>query len=186
MAAMFAELGFMSGVEIGVERGWYAEVLCKANPEATIYGIDPWRVYAGYRDHAQGYTQPELDTYRAEATERLAAYPNHRIVPKFSGQAVYDFEPASLDWVYIDGNHAYYSVLFDLEEWSHKVRPGGIIAGHDFRNFPESPHERFGIVEAVGRYTTEHQIQPWFALGRKRRRPGEIRDGTRSFMWVKS
>ena len=42
MASLFAELGFNSGAEIGVEQGFYSEVLCKANPELQLASIDPW------------------------------------------------------------------------------------------------------------------------------------------------
>jgi predicted O-methyltransferase YrrM len=38
----------------------------------------------------------------------------------------------SLDWVYIDADHRYESVLNDLRLVYPKVKHGGIIAGHDF------------------------------------------------------
>lgn len=38
----------------------------------------------------------------------------------------------SLDYVYIDGDHRYKSVMRDIVVWWPKVRPGGILAGHDF------------------------------------------------------
>ena len=38
----------------------------------------------------------------------------------------------SVDWVYIDGNHAYEFVLEDLRSWYPKVRPGGLVAGDDY------------------------------------------------------
>ena len=37
LAAIFGELGFKVGVEIGTERGKYAEVLCKSNPGVQLY-----------------------------------------------------------------------------------------------------------------------------------------------------
>jgi hypothetical protein len=44
------------------------------------------------------------------------------------------FRNASLDWVYIDADHHYDSVKADLWAWFPKVRPGGILAGHDYTN----------------------------------------------------
>lgn len=38
----------------------------------------------------------------------------------------------SVDIVYIDGMHLYYDVLRDLCAWYPKVRPGGMLAGHDY------------------------------------------------------
>lgn len=37
------------------------------------------------------------------------------------------------DWVYIDGNHSYSEVLNDLRSWWPKVKPGGNLAGDDYR-----------------------------------------------------
>lgn len=42
------------------------------------------------------------------------------------------YENASLDFVFIDGDHTYEGVKADLIAWKDKIRPGGIIAGHDF------------------------------------------------------
>ena len=36
-----------------------------------------------------------------------------------------------IDFLFIDGNHDYEAVLQDYEQWSPKVRPGGVIAFHD-------------------------------------------------------
>ncbi|CAE7235670.1 unnamed protein product [Symbiodinium natans] len=42
------------------------------------------------------------------------------------------FEDDSLDLVYIDADHKWWSVLQDLSAWWPKVRPGGLMMGHDF------------------------------------------------------
>ena len=46
LAALFAELKFKKGVEVGVEQGLYSEVLLKANPKLHLYSIDPWKASA--------------------------------------------------------------------------------------------------------------------------------------------
>src|SRR3989304_10495512 len=46
LAELFAELNLTKGVELGVDRGEFSEVLCKANPQARIYSIDPWASFA--------------------------------------------------------------------------------------------------------------------------------------------
>ncbi len=38
----------------------------------------------------------------------------------------------ALDFVYLDARHDYASVLEDLGQWSEKVRPGGVLSGHDY------------------------------------------------------
>ena len=51
-----------------------------------------------------------------------------------------------LDFVFIDADHAYSSVKRDIAAWRSKVRPGGIIAGHDFCR---DDALNFGVIEAV-------------------------------------
>eukprot|EP00746_Dinoflagellata_sp_MGD_P047190 gnl/MRDRNA2_/MRDRNA2_21638_c0_seq1.p1 gnl/MRDRNA2_/MRDRNA2_21638_c0~~gnl/MRDRNA2_/MRDRNA2_21638_c0_seq1.p1 ORF type:complete len:351 (+),score=51.50 gnl/MRDRNA2_/MRDRNA2_21638_c0_seq1:98-1054(+) len=42
------------------------------------------------------------------------------------------FEDESLDVVYIDADHKWWSVVQDLAAWWPKIRPGGALLGHDF------------------------------------------------------
>ncbi len=42
------------------------------------------------------------------------------------------FADGFLDAVFIDGDHSYDAVRADLAAWLPKVKPGGIIAGHDY------------------------------------------------------
>ena len=53
------------------------------------------------------------------------------------------FEDESLDFVFIDADHVYDNVKKDILAWLPKIKPGGIIAGHDF--CPEHP----GVEQAV-------------------------------------
>lgn len=47
-------------------------------------------------------------------------------------EAVDIFADIVLDFVYLDARHDYRSVLADIQRWALKVKPGGIIAGHDY------------------------------------------------------
>lgn len=178
LAELFRELEFKKGVEVGILEGEYSEVICAANPGALLYCVDPWAVYKGYREHK---TQSKMDDLYEKTKERLKNY-NVKYVRKFSMDATKDFEDNSLDFVYIDGNHSYESALEDITEWSKKVRPGGIVSGHDFR---WNRGSLIKVVEAVTYYTNAHNIS-FFVLGRKEILPGEKRDRHRSWMWVKS
>ena len=157
LARLFERSGYRIGAEIGVCRGVHAKMLALANPEATIYCIDPWEVYDEYEEP---YT-PELMAECYEETKQRLAGTNCVIVRKFSMNAVLDFEDGSLDFVYIDGNHEFQHVTNDIAEWSKKVRKGGIVSGHDFTRYKRNP-KTCHVKEVVGAWAYAHKIKPWF------------------------
>lgn len=58
--------------------------------------------------------------------------------------AAFMFPAQSLDFCFIDADHAYESVQRDIAAWRPKIKPGGILAGHDY------DHERYpSVVRAV-------------------------------------
>jgi len=180
LAKLFRRLNFRAGAEIGVESGVYSRDLCKCNPRAKIYLVDSWKAYRGYRDHVN---QAKMDVFYGEVQKRLGEFDNYEIVRKFSMDAVKDFKDESLDFVYIDGNHRFEFVVQDIGFWSRKVKRGGIVSGHDYirRAEPTGTH----VVQAVQGYTYCYGIKPWFLLGSQAKVPGEIRDDSRSWFWVK-
>lgn len=181
LAVLFRELEFRSGAEIGVERGEYSEVLAKANPDAHLFLVDPWTAYGGYRDHVN---QEKLDGFHESTRKRMAPY-DCELVPRFSMDAVKWFNGRSLDFVYIDANHEFRHVVDDIVEWSKKVRPGGIVSGHDYKR-SKRPDSRNHVVAAVKGYTFAYRINPWFVLGSQAKDDGLVRDDARSWMWVKA
>jgi cephalosporin hydroxylase len=42
------------------------------------------------------------------------------------------FDDDSVDFIFIDANHTYESVMNDLKCWYKKIKPGKIISGHDY------------------------------------------------------
>ena len=54
-----------------------------------------------------------------------------------------------IDFLFIDGAHDRASVEADMDGWLPKVKPGGIVAFHDYNSLPQDkPHTR-GVKEAV-------------------------------------
>lgn len=188
LAELFAELEFKSGAEIGVDKGDYAEVLCKANPQATIYGIDPY-VRTAYepniKPHEAGIydTQEGFESNYTKARQKLDKYPNHILIRGYSLDVLKQFEENSLDFVYIDGNHDFPNFINDLHQWSKKVRIGGIVAGHDYAYYS---YKKFNHVKrALEAYARSYRMIPLFIVGAFDRKPNERRDTFRSWFWVK-
>lgn len=159
---IFAELGFKTGAEIGVYRGGYSEVLLKGIPGLKLYGIDLWELYPGYRD----YRRSDITEAYTEAVARTKDY-NCELIKGWSGEVVRQIPDNSLDFVYIDGNHAYEYTVQDIALWSRKVRPGGIVYGHDFEDWSHN-WRRFdmNVINAVTGWCNSYQIHPWFIIAK--------------------
>jgi len=181
LPALFHELGFKVGAEIGVLKGIYSQIICKGIPGVKLYSVDPWRIY--YPDYRNYTKQKDLDNAHASAVKRLAPY-DVEIVRAFSMDAIKMFDDNSLDFVYIDGNHEYPFVTLDIIHWTKKVRPGGIVAGHDYYE-SKVKDSKCHVIPAVQGYTRAYKIWPWFVIGLRAKTPGLIRDQNRSWMFVK-
>jgi hypothetical protein len=173
LASLFNELGFKIGAEIGVLFGRYSKILCEANPGLQLNSIDPWLVYKEYKDLT---TQKNFDELYERTKTDLASF-NCKVIRKKSMEAVPDFDDDSLDFVYIDGNHEFTSEANDIHEWSKKVRPGGIIAGHDYRKYRAKSFSH--SYEVVHAYTGAYGINPWFITD-------ENKERIRSWFWIKT
>lgn len=172
------ELNFKVGVEVGVSEGVYSEIICKANPQLKLYGIDPWEKYGNYKKDIQASV---LNEFYRTTLRRMSKYPNYEIIKDYSSKAVGKFADQSLDFVYIDANHKDPYITEDITLWSKKIRPGGIISGHDYIR---AKRETGDVISAVNRYVKINKIRPWFIIGSNGKIPGTIRDATRSWMWI--
>ena len=127
-------------VEVGVQEGNFGELLLATAPQTLRHyvGVDPWAPQlhaANYIDEAnKGHEAHEANM---QATvQRLSPFLSEdRAVsllrlPSLTAAAL--FRNESLDVVYLDARHDYYSVLRDLAAWWPKLRSGGLLAGHDY------------------------------------------------------
>lgn len=120
--------GNLTGVEIGSLAGDSAEALVLSGNFNKFYCVDPWK---------NGYDPKDSNNNQAAASESkfdlmAANYPQILKIKKTSMEALNDFEDASIDFVYIDAIHTYEGVCADIIGWSKKVKPGGILSGHDY------------------------------------------------------
>lgn len=66
--------------------------------------------------------------------------------PVQSTEAAARFQDKSLDFVWIDGNHEYDAVKADISAWLPKIKPGGVLAGHDYFKSGKASNQ---VIEAV-------------------------------------
>ena len=122
--------------EIGVERGSNAvDMLCEMNI-LKLFLVDH---YAPYEDCLTSGLCPQNvqdDVYR-DMFYRMVGYLNKVVfVTKDSVFASSLFPDEFFDFVYIDGSHDYEPIKQDINSWWSKVKVGGILGGHDYKNSP--------------------------------------------------
>lgn len=182
LAHAFARLGFDSGVEVGTERGLYAEVLCQANPNLQLVTVDPYLAYREYREHT---SNQKLFRFWQEASERLSQFGNRvKMDMAFSVNAAQGFGDESLDFVYIDANHSLLHVIQDLHAWAPKVKRGGVVVLHDYIRRKRSGY-LMHVPQAIHAYIDAYDIHPLLVLGSKEIKEGEVRDRPRTCLFVR-
>lgn len=119
------------GVEVGTFKGEFAKtILSKWN--GVLYMVDPWREELGSEYTNGDYPEFKNKLY-FQTIENTKEYQDRSFMLRgFSNQLIDLFEDESLDFVYIDANHAYDFVIEDIELWFPKVKKGGVVSGHDY------------------------------------------------------
>lgn len=156
---LFNELGFRTGAEIGLFRGRNARQMFREIPNLMLYGVEP---YADQPTSTRHKTPPRYDRNKRMMNDRMKGR-NITVIEKFSEEAVQDIPYHSLDFVYIDGDHSYDYVMTDIILWARRVRPGGIVSGHDYILPGDYRHKYdINVKEAVDDYVRIHNIGSFY------------------------
>lgn len=152
--------------EIGVASGGFsADILAIARPARLILA-DAW--------HSERYGEAMRRGVEARFAAEIAAG-RVEIRRGLSTEVCPGLEDASLDWAYLDTDHSYATTRAELEILAAKVKPGGVIAGHDYSLGSWHGLIRYGVVEAVHEFcmerdweilflTMEQSVLPSFAI----------------------
>src|SRR6185503_15716318 len=90
----------------------------------TLHAVDSFEAWEGV---PQGQTLRELfEIHTKPVRDRFTLWPMR------STEAAAQFPDASLDVVFIDGDHEYTAVVADILAWWPKLKVGGFMAGDDF------------------------------------------------------
>ena len=125
------------GCEIGVAFGYHAHAIFRTLDIQKLYLIDP------YNDADGVYPK---DTRKSMFRLLKKYMPRIRFCMCDSDEAVCLIPDSSLDFIYIDGLHSYKQVKKDINNYVKKLKPGGIICGHNF----EVPGVAKAVVECLG------------------------------------
>lgn len=141
------------GVEVGVFKGEFSELLLNYSGLSKLYSVDPWIHQDGsvYSEDDSNLNNEEFGSIYDQVVEKLKKYGERSVVlRKFSVDAARQFSDGSLDFVYIDANHSYEACREDMETWWPKLKRGGVFSGHDYRD------DRFGVKKAADEFVEKH------------------------------
>jgi len=146
--------------EIGTAKGAFAAAILRHADPAALHLIDPW-VHHAEGDYTRDLSNVGGDEQEARYRDVLrmfgAEIANGRVVVhrRTSADTAESFADGDLDWIYVDGLHSFDGVLADLSAYAPKLKPDGLILGHDYTNNFLAQHQAFGVVEAVNRFVAE-------------------------------
>lgn len=119
-----------TAVEVGTHRGDFAWRFLFTWIGAEFYAVDP---YLGGYDPDDPASRGDRNHDARLGQDRLSEFGTRvHWVRKPSVEAATRFANSSVGFVYVDARHRYESVSEDLRAWWPKVKPGGVLAGHDF------------------------------------------------------
>jgi len=148
-------------VEVGSWRGrstaYMAVNILNSGKQIQFDAIDTWR---GSLDEEVHQQDPSVvnDTLYNEFLTNIEPV-KHLVNPirMTSMEAVELYADNSLDFVLIDGSHAYEDVHADITRWMAKLKPGALIAGDDY----EWPGVKQAVNELLPDFTHFEQIGCW-------------------------
>jgi len=137
---MCKEMGYKIGAEIGVDKGGFSNHLLSKSDLEMLYCIDPWIDNFGSGQQPD-YFDPNGGNRMQECADCLQEFTEAGRVELVKGtglEASAEIPDGYLDYVYIDGDHSLEGVFYDIYAWTPKVRVGGIVSGHDYKDGPKS------------------------------------------------
>lgn len=152
--------------ELGVNRGEFSLEIMQVNQPKELHLVDAWgseRYHGGLRKLVEAKFENDIAVGRVQ------------IHQGYSTDMASNFPDEFFDWVYIDTDHSYAVTKAELQAYKHKIKHGGIIAGHDYIQGNWGKILRYGVMEAVHEFcvqedwelvclTTEMSNSPSFAI----------------------
>ena len=127
------------GAEIGIAEG-EASARLLSRIDLTLIMVDNWVGAEQQPDHYKATN--DVRSVRSAAQQLVSikqalnatrfARERRDFIPLASVDAAELIPDASLDFVWLDAAHSYLAVKADLAAWHQKVRPGGLVSGHDY------------------------------------------------------
>lgn len=123
-------------VEVGTFQGEFALALLECWEGKKLWCVDPYQNDLPDYPAEDPVNDYDLEAVHVEVLNTFARFGDRwELLRMLSVEAAPRFADAAVDFVYIDANHTLPYVTRDIAIWWPKLRPGGILAGHDWSNY---------------------------------------------------
>lgn len=152
----FLEVGCWLGRSLGA----FEEFSTDAEKSMTLFAVDTFKGKPANNEHAailNAHGGSVLSAFKRNMTALgLEIGGNLHILEGDSASEAANISDETMDAIFIDADHGEESVSRDISAWWPKVKPGGILAGHDFDEpgvlaAVDRAFSRSGSVETIGR-----------------------------------
>lgn len=103
----------------------------RPHAESSVLCVDTWQGNPNVQRHQDIVSRYDVfGTFRANVEKSRSPVKLHALVSPSHAAARF-LADAVFDLVFIDADHSYAAVRDDVAAWRSKVRPGGLLCGHD-------------------------------------------------------
>lgn len=128
--------------EVGVLSGDFSQLIWDKTQPAQMHLIDLWSGETGNKHlaavkkrFATGIREGRIILHQGSSTAVLGQFPK-----------------SSMDWIYLDTDHAYQTTAVELELSANVLKDNGLLLGHDYVTGNWDGGVRYGVVEAVNEF----------------------------------
>lgn len=140
------------GAEVGVFQGELSGRLLSTTPSVKLlHLVDTWGVndYLTSRREYAGWDESMWRVAKQKALDQVKDFEGRYVVHHCTSvEASRKLEDESLDFVFIDADHAYQCALEDCQVWWPKLKHGGALFAHDYGKLS---HHR-GVTPAIDKF----------------------------------
>tara|TARA_R110002012_G_scaffold219160_3_gene390435 strand:+ start:55 stop:768 length:714 start_codon:yes stop_codon:yes gene_type:complete len=148
------------GIEIGVAEGVFSSDILEMAKPSRLHLVDPW-VHQDRPDYQLDANNVDDETHEQRHGAVLRKFKAEiesgvvHVRRGFSKDVLPEFDDHTFDWAYVDAMHTRDAVFEDLRLVWPKVKPDGLILGHDFTNSPLARARGFAVVDGVRDFIKE-------------------------------
>jgi predicted O-methyltransferase YrrM len=168
--------------EVGVAFGGFSQKIVEICQPKKHFLIDAWNQQGRYDETAYNSV--------LEKFSKGLKSGQVEIIRNNSVDGIKLLKDNSIDFIYIDTDHTYKSTKMELIASIEKMKPGGIISGHDYKAQGRYDYESkqlipYGVVEAVQEFIIEYdydlvyltnEVDGFLSFSLKKRHP-RVNDG---------